>query len=73
MPENERAREGKMGPQDRNRRAAARDDNDDEEEKRVSTFDKTKYRPTYFRDLTDTIRRRYVPTRRADTDAPRDR
>lgn len=36
--------------------------------------DRTKYRPTYFSDLTDTIHWRYVSTRRADTgDAPRDR
>lgn len=67
MPENERAREGKwaskieIGQKRRGRRKRRR---------RAVTSDRTKYRSTYFRNLTDTIRRRYVPTRRADTGDP---
>lgn len=67
---NERACEGKWASKieiGRRRRRRRR------RERRAVTTDRTKYRSTYFKNLTDTIRRRYVPTRRADTSDPTER
>lgn len=64
MPENERAREGKWRSKSACRDDA--DDDDDEDEERVSTSDRTKYRPTYFRDLTPSADTEPIPAMRRE-------